>query len=146
MNPGILKRRWLKWTLISIGALFLLIVAAVALLLFSLSRPSRAETVSDHWVIEHYDPWNPDGRHTSFLARRSARSNKKVSGNIAAFRYVGDDCVIYSDWDSDLYGVCGESKPVFVSFADRAHPPDLPSDTITAEEPLGQILAAFFGS
>lgn len=115
MVPGVSKRRWLKWTLISIGALLVLIVAAIALLAFGLSRPSRVEAISDHWVLKHYDPWNPDGRHAKYLARRGALTDKTVSGNIVDFRYVGDDCVIYSDYDNKgLYGVCGEGNPVYV--------------------------------
>lgn len=134
MGPETLKRRWLKWTLISIGSLFFLIVAAIAFLVYIASRPSRVEAVSDHWVIDYYSSLNPDGLNVKQLARRGTRRNKDISGNLAKFRYVGDDCVIYSDWDSDLYGICGEGKPVYVAFANRDRPPNLQSDTITSEE------------
>jgi hypothetical protein len=145
VNLGILKRRWLKWTLICIGAFLFLIVAAIAFLIFTPSPPSRVEAVSDHWVIEYYDRWNPDGLNVKQLARRGTLSDKRVSGNLVEFRYVGDDCVIYSDWDSDLYGVCGEGEPVYVAFADRDNPPNLLSDTITVEErqfPVSEIKRA----
>ena len=96
VNPGTLKRRWLKWTLICMGGLLFLIVTAIVWLLFSPSPPSRVKAVSDHWVIEYYDRWNPDGLNVKQLARRGTRSNKRVSGNLVEFRYAGDDCVVYS--------------------------------------------------
>jgi hypothetical protein len=107
---------WLKWTLISIGAvlsLLTLMIAGLAFLFFVPSAP-EVEAVSDQWVLVHYYPSNPDGRHASYLARRSAGGNKEVSGKILEHRYVGDDCVIYTDWDYGLFGVCGESAPVYV--------------------------------
>jgi len=131
VNPGTRKWRWLKWTLIGMGALLFPIVATIAWLILSPRKPSRIEAVSEHWVIEHYDKGNVDGLNVTHLARRGARGNTGVSGNLLDFRYVGDDCVIYSDWATSLYGVCGEGAPVFVELASRAQAPSLESDTIT---------------
>ena len=130
MTQAVSKRPWLKWTLISMGAFLSLVVGAIALLLFGASRPSSVEVIGDHWVVEHYHPWNPDGHYAKYLARRGALSNKTVSGEILDVRYVGGDCVIYSDYDGGLYGICGESNPVYIdSFGD--HAPDLQSETVT---------------
>ena len=133
MTQAVSKRSWLKWTLISMGAFLSLVVGAVALLLFGASRPASVEVTGDHWVLEHYHPWNPDGHYAKYLARRGALSNKTVSGEILDVRYVGDDCVIYSDYDGGLYGICGEGNPVYIdSFGD--HAPNLQSETVTIGE------------
>jgi hypothetical protein len=82
MTQAVSKRPWLKWALISMGAFLSLVVGAVVLLLFGASRPSSVEVIGDHWVLEHYHPWNPDGHYAKYLARRGALSNKTVSGEI----------------------------------------------------------------
>jgi hypothetical protein len=110
--------------------LLMLVLAAIALLVFYASRPSRVETISDHWVLEHYNPWNVDGHHSEYLARRGTITNKTVSGRILDFLYIGDDCVIYSDHDNDLYGVCGERPPVYVTTFGDDNVPDLRHDLI----------------
>jgi len=115
------------------AAFLSLVVAAIALLIVGTSRPSRVEALSDHWVLEHYSPWNPDGHYAKYLARRGALRNKTVSGRILEVRYVGDDCVMYSDYDGELYGICGEGNPVYIdSFGD--HAPQLQSETVTIGE------------
>lgn len=130
VKPSILKRRWLKWTLVGIGMFLMLVLAAIALLVFYASRPSRVETISDHWVLEHYNPWNVDGYHSKYLARRGTITNKTVSTRILDFLYIADDCVIYSDHDNDLYGVCGEHPPVYVTTFGDDNVPDLRHDIV----------------
>jgi hypothetical protein len=133
MTQAVSKRRWLKWTLISMGAFLSLVVAAVALLLFGASRPSSVEVIGDHWVLEHYHPWNPDGHYAKSLARRGVLRNKTVSGKILDARYAGDDCVMYSDYDGGFYGICGEGNPVYIdSFGD--HAPQVQYETVTHGE------------
>jgi hypothetical protein len=147
MAPAVSKRRWLKWMLISFSALLSLVIAAIALFAFSLGRPSRVEAISDRWVVEHYSPWNPDGHYAKYLARRGAFKNNTISGKIFDVRYVGDDCVIYSDYDYGygLYGVCGERNPVYVvGFGDHSAS-DLQSDPVTIGQrkfPVSEIKRA----
>ncbi len=132
-------RRWLKWTLLSIGMLLMLVLAAIASLVFYASRPSRVETISEHWVLEHYNPWNVDGYHSEYLARRGTMTNKTVSRRIRDFLYIGDDCVIYSDHDNDLYGVCGEHPPVYVTTFGDYNVPDLRHDIVVVGDRWYQV-------
>ena len=69
MTQAVSRRPWLKWTLISMGAFLSLVVGAVVLLFFGASRPSSVEVIGDHWVLEHYHPWNPDRHYAKYLAR-----------------------------------------------------------------------------
>lgn len=72
------------------------------------------EALSEHWVIEHHRPWNPDGRYRTYLARRDAAGLRRVSGVLRDRRYLNDDCVAFIDGQGAVYGVCGNLPPLFV--------------------------------
>lgn len=72
--------------------------------------PSDDEPLSERWVIEKHSPWNPDGRFAKYLSRRDGRGLRRVSGKLFAARYRSDDCVIYTGYDSGLYGVWARSR------------------------------------
>lgn len=129
-------KRWLKWTLIGVAAIAAAIILLAAAALYLLTRPAQpsgVEALSPNWVLHRYNAGNPDGKASDYLARRSAGMEREISWKVFEARYVEDDCVVYSDWNDHVYGVCGDRAPVYVGLRGERDHLGLRSDPVAID-------------
>jgi hypothetical protein len=113
-------RRWVKIAGVTIVSVLVLIVAALAVLYFSLESASkRAEKLGGNWYIERTQPLMGEsslGRHWR-LQRAHGQARTTIAHEPFPYRYIEDDCVVYAVLVQDVNRVlaaCGDRPPILV--------------------------------
>jgi hypothetical protein len=111
-----LKR--LSWMAVPIGAVIVFVGAAwwLGSSLVAAHGDSRTEEVGGRWVLENRSFPGESGAQRT-LYRRVAAKRLIVSDTVGLVEYLGDDCVVYSDYlrvGVEYLAACGERQPVIL--------------------------------
>ena len=116
-----MKRR-LRLSLWAVAALagFALVIFAACLFFVP---PRSYQKIGGQWSSATETPLIAEsGRKPKYLVRGGMFLHKTVAEDITDFRYLGDDCIVYTVagyGQDEMYARCGEHDPVFLD-----HVPD----------------------
>ena len=147
--PDIVSRPW-KITLIVFTSLMAVVVVAGLVLYRYLSSPDawvKVENIGGDWVVARDNPPIIEaGSHHPRLERLHGRSRRLVAKEPFPYKYIGDDCVIFTN-ELLLRAACGDVPPIVVAIIEPSGNRDLFWNLLwsaTQEDPLrinGQVLS-----
>jgi len=117
-------KRWLRFSLWAAAALTGLVIIIFVAFGWLFSIPPRSyQKIGGRWFSATETPLLAEsGRKPKYLARGGAFLRKTVAEDITGFRYLGDDCIVYTvagHGQDEMYARCGGHDPVFLD-----HVPD----------------------
>ena len=117
-------KRWLRFSLWAVAALtgFVIIIFAAFVWLFFVP-PRSYQKIGGRWSSATETPLIAEsGRKPKYLVRGGLFIRKTVAQDITGFRYLGDDCIVYTVagyGQDEMYARCADHDPVFLD-----HVPD----------------------
>jgi hypothetical protein len=132
--------RWVKLLLKVVGVLVVLVVALLGVGYWMLTHPGiYSEKLGGAWELRKPQSLTiGSGNPPDFLERVHGKTRITVAERPYPYRYLGDDCMLFTVWSRGEYEVraaCGDRQPIVV-----ARPPngmdarDLEHDPATIDD------------
>jgi hypothetical protein len=120
MRPVV--KKWLKRIVVIIGAAAGLLVLAIAVILYGLSRPVEKK-LGGHWIISQARSFTIEsGVHPHRLERAHGWKRLIIARDAWPYFYIGNDCVLFGTFEREedyLNAACGDRPPIVVAHAKK---------------------------